>query len=204
MSQPTAAANRTLRPAGFTVTVPGTWVDVPLESDEALRRSVSAIVKRRVGTDDRLARMRADAREQLGDAARRARAAGAVAFAMSLELAPGVPFPASLVVERREWADPAVDGESVAARLAREFPHAEIVEGVGPRPFARHRRYEQRTFGEESTTRAELEYEIPHPDSGLLRCVFSVEMIDRSEVFIDLFDVIIGTVRFPDPAAHES
>lgn len=205
MTAAVPAQNRTLRPGtDFSITVPGTWVDFPLDDDAALRRTVSAVVKRRVGTDDRLALMRAEARNQLMDAAARAKAAGAIAFAMSLELVPGVPFPASMMVERRAWLTPEQAGDTAALRLARDFPQAQLIDGVGPRVFARHRRYERRTFGEETTLRSELEYQVPHPERGLLRCVFSVEMIDESDVFVELFDVIVGTVRFPEASGSAS
>ena len=87
----------------LTIVFPGTWVMVPLHDEEAARRRIQRLVTDRVGRADRLARVRRTAKTELERLVALADDSTAFALALSLEILPGVPFPASLVLSREEW-----------------------------------------------------------------------------------------------------
>ncbi|MFC5928122.1 hypothetical protein D6T64_10465 [Cryobacterium melibiosiphilum] len=193
---------RQIAVADYSIVLPGTWAQIPLASREAASARISALVKRQVGMNDRLARHRRDVRDQLLDAALQAQAAHAVSFAISLELAPGVPFPASMLGSRASWppqaADAATAGDRAAtdARLRGAFPGAAFLAGGGGL-VARQAGRGSRAWGEATTQSLSLDYWLPVPDgSGLLQFTISAPMVEGYELFTELFDTIVATVRW--------
>jgi len=95
-----------VRPGGevdLDIILPGTWYWIPVDDGEEIRKQCRLVIRRQLGVSDRLASRRREVAEQLVAAAKDAKAAGAVSFAMALELAPGVPFPASLMMNFSDW-----------------------------------------------------------------------------------------------------
>ena len=78
--------------------LPGTWGRVDLSTKESLARTVRSLIDRQVGKADALAQLRAELRGRLTLVAEKARDGGAVEFHFSQEIAPGVPFSASIAV----------------------------------------------------------------------------------------------------------
>lgn len=197
--------------ADYSIVLPGTWAQIPLQSREAASARISALVKKQVGMNDRLARHRRDVRDQLLDAALQAQAAHALSFAISLELAPGVPFPASMLGSLATWP-PTADADPLAAgplatevpsdwgtRLRRAFPAATFVAG-STGLIARRVGEGSRRWGEATTQSLSLDYWLPVPDgSGLLQFTISAPMVEGYELFTELFDTIVSTVSW-DPS----
>ena len=117
--------------ADLSIVLPGTWVSVPLAGDEDARNRISAFVKKQVGMNDRLARVRRDAREQLIGMAAAAKEAGAFRVGLSLEILPGVPFPAAMIMDFSSWPPTAAadDGDLAA-------PVERLAHGGDERPAA--------------------------------------------------------------------
>ena len=150
----------------LTIVFPGTWVMVPLHDEEAARRRIQRLVIDRVGRADRLARVRRTAKTELERLVALADDSTAFALALSLEILPGVPFPASIVMAR-EALPAGVDGDDAAARLERAFPDAEpLTFSFGP--VRRRSAVRQTTYDEESAPELVADYRFAAPDGERL------------------------------------
>ena len=205
-------------PGFLRLVLPGSWVNVPLEDPEVTKAFAQRIVRDQVGRDDRLARARRDAVQQVCELADKARSTGAHTLALELEIAPGIPFAASMVGRDVDWPDvagapedggPATaphdgtsqdvahdDAPDPAARLAAAFPGSELRElpaGVGARQLETGVLRGQ----EEETTSLSVLYRIPRPDADrLLALRFTAPDLGRPEIIGQLFDAIAGSVEF--------
>lgn len=83
---------------GLKLLLPGSWWTIPLENPEDTKASIHRLVAKVSGRADELATLRADLRRRFTSAAQTAREGSASEFYISLEIAPGVPLPASLSV----------------------------------------------------------------------------------------------------------
>lgn len=206
------------------IVLPGTWVSIPLgESPEQIVAHVKRVVRRQVGAADRLARARREAVQELVGSARDAIEIGAHTYLMSLELLPGVPFPAAIVAVDEEW--PAAgramlgdvpgtgpddsgtrpddsgarpDDEAVAAALRAAYPDGEVApQRTGPVcRVAEMVRAEVGEDGDELLT-MRLQYHVPYPDrSRLLLASVNVPNIPSAEPFATLFDEILDSLVF--------
>jgi len=194
--------------ADLTMVLPGTWVSVPLEGDERARAAIGSFVKKQVGMNDRLARMRRDAREQLIGMAAAAKQAGAFRVGLSLEILPGVPFPAAMIMDFVDWpASAAAPDDDLAARLARAFPEAAQLD-LDCGPTARASQVSDLRVGAESTQDVKLEYWLPVPDATrLLHLTVDVPSPGDPTLYTELFDAIVDSVRWfpvagPEPMAQ--
>lgn len=193
-------------PGYVRLVLPGAWVNVPLSSPEASKAFAQRVLRQQVGRDDRLARVRRDGAQQICDLADKARAMGAHTLAMATEIAPGVPFAASLVGRDIDWPDldpesevpPAAAGpeSDVTERLRVAYPAGEIrtiAAGVAVRQQLRDVLRGQ----EEQTTSVSVSYRIPRPDSDrLLMLQFTAPDFGRPDTIAELFDAIAGSVEF--------
>ncbi|WP_166845557.1 hypothetical protein [Isoptericola sp. BMS4] len=189
------------------VIVPGTWVSIPLESAERATAFIKRLVKRQVGTADQLARMRRQAVEELLATAREAVGAGVHTYLMSLEIAPGVPFPAALLMTDDEWpaaaAPLAADGDYEAA-LRAAYPDGEVAVQRNGRPAARVVEMSQGRAGDGDDAvdvlTMRLEYHMPHPKdpARMLFVRVNVSDIPSAEPFAVLFDEIVDSIEFLD------
>lgn len=190
MIRQVTAADRDL-----SIILPGTWAWVPLGDDEAMRKRVTALVKAQVGQADRLAGRRRQSIDELIQTAQSAREAGALSFALSLELIPGVPFPGSMLMTKVDWPAAATAAEP-GARLAQAFPDAQILQ-QRTGAVARHAEFFQQRVGESTTSTLRCEYWMPVPDASRLLCItISAPTTPEPELFTQLFDSVVDSVTW--------
>jgi hypothetical protein len=187
--------------------LPGTWANVPLDDAETTTRFVKQLVRRQVGRADRLARARREATTELTRNASDARALGAHTYLMALELLPGVPFPAALLVFDEQWpaaARTALEADDVVAALRAAYPAGEVApQRHGPVARVAEMTRAATESGEELVT-MRLEYHVPYPDrSRLLMARVNVPNIPSAEPFATLFDEIVDSVTFVDEPGVE-
>ncbi len=182
--------------------LPGTWANVPLGDAEVTARFVKQLVLRQVGRADRLARARREAATELTRNAADAAALGAHTYLMSLELLPGVPFPAAILVFDEDWpaaARAGLERGDVAEALREAYPAGEVApQRHGPVARVAEMTRATTDSGEELVT-MRLEYHVPYPDrSRLLMARVNVPNIPSAEPFATLFDEIVDSVTFVD------
>ena len=186
--------------AGMAIVLPGAWSTLPLDDPEGLERQIASVVKRRVGRDDRLARVRRDAKEQLRSMATAAAAAGAFRVALALEILPGVPFPAAMVFDYATWpplaAGAVADDESGDDRLRRAFPQHEILP-LASGLTARQAITTKLKAGTETAGDVKIQYWIIAPDTErLLHVTVDAPTAGDAELYTELFDAIIDSIRW--------
>lgn len=199
----------------FSLVLPGTWAAIPLDDEDVLRERVRSLVLERVGRNDRLARVRKDARDELIRTALRARTAGASAFWMSLEVLPGIPLPAALMVTERAWAADATalagatpdvgaaapTESDITARLRTFRPDAELIE-LRTGPAARISEYGPEAVGDEQEPSLFLEYTVPAPDGArYLSITVSAPMAQDAKLYTMFFDAIVDSLTWAEVAA---
>lgn len=157
----TATARTAEHPAAnprFELALPGVWHFVPLIDEAQMRAALDRLVRRSIGTDDKLAAQRRAVRARFEDAARSARTAGGHQLHICDEVMPGVPLPATLVVlwpgltvNDDDETDDVEEGDEQAAEDAVRQRLAELLGPpaddedesaliVGPRPAIRRSR----------------------------------------------------------------
>ncbi len=144
MSEAAAAKPLLVTGGDARIIVPGTWVSVPLTTPDATKAFVRRLVVRQVGRHDRLAKARREASQELFASVDEALRIGVHTYLMSLELLPGVPFGAAVLMRDEAWAEgtaaPGTDDELDAA-LRADLPDLEIVQHrTGPMARASKRR----------------------------------------------------------------
>lgn len=191
---------------GIRIVVPGTWANVPVDDPARTATFVKRLVKDQVGTADRLARTRREATQELLVTAREAASIGVHTFLISLEMVPGVPFPAAVMMVDEEWPAAGAAGadattqDEVRAALTAAYPTGEVaVQRNGPvarvAEMADGRTSEDEGALPVRTMR--LEYHMPYPDrSRLLFVRVNVPNIPSAEPFATLFDEIVDSVTF--------
>ncbi|MCA5895074.1 hypothetical protein LEP48_17225 [Isoptericola sp. NEAU-Y5] len=191
---------------GLRIVVPGTWANVPVDDPARTVAFLKRLVKDQVGTADRLARVRREATQELLVTAREAVGLGVHTFLFSLEMVPGVPFPAAVMMIDEEWPAAGAAGpratteDEVRAALTAAYPSGEVaVQRNGP--VARVvEMAEGRTSDSEDALPVRtmrLEYHMPYPDrSKLLLIRVNVPNIPSAEPFATLFDEIVDSVSF--------
>jgi len=191
--------------ADMTMVLPGTWASFSLADDpENEAKLVGDLVKRQVGTNDRLARVRRDAREQLKGVLSGARRAGAFRVGLSLEILPGVPFPAAMILRMIDWPIAAQPEQTLGERLKAAYPrvaHLDLACG----PVARRGEFRDVAVGSEATTDLKLEYWVARPDGEkLVHIDVDLPTAADRELYTELVDAIVDSIRwFPAPSAAE-
>ncbi|MCU1423419.1 MAG: hypothetical protein JWN36_3070 [Microbacteriaceae bacterium] len=180
----------------FSIILPGTWASIPMDDDEAMERRIKALVVEQVGRNDRFAKTRREVREQLTDVARKAKQNGAISFVMSLEIMPGVPFPASIMIAEAAWPDE-MDGtgvEGAEARLRFLRPDAEILElHVGP--VARIAEVTEMAIGDTTTPQVQAQYWVTAADAERVFRIFAdVPMAEQPDLYLELLDSIVDSM----------
>lgn len=181
----------------LTIVFPGTWAMIPLHDEVAASKRINRLVAERVGRADRLARVRRTAKSELEKLVALADESDAFALALSMEILPGVPFPASIVMARE--ALPAAGGsgdDDLAARLERAFPDAEpLTFSFGP--VRRRSAVRQTTYDEESAPELVADYRFAAPDGErLLHLRVNAPMATDPELYLELFDAIVDSITF--------
>ena len=188
--------------------LPGTWVNLPISDPEAAVAYAKRFVKRQVGPADRLARTRREAVLELVGTMRSAAEHGVHTYLMSLEMLPGVPFPAAVLMTDQEWPEAAADARAegdLAAALRAAVPSGEVaMQRTGPQ--ARTVEMADGKIGDsgEELLTMRLEYYVPYPDGAkLLVARVNVPNIPSAEPFATLFDEILGSVVFMEQEGQE-
>lgn len=182
----------------LTIVFPGTWAMIPLHDEAAAARRIARLVTERVGRADRLARVRRTAKSELEKLVALADDSEAFALAMSMEILPGVPFPASIVMAREALPG----GDDTAARLERAFPDAEPLEfSFGP--VRRRSSVRQTTYDEESAPELLADYRFAAPDGErLIHVRVNAPMVTDADLYLELFDAIVDSISFRQPLAE--
>lgn len=188
------------------IILPGTWVRVPLDSQDVATAFAKRLIKQQMGSADRLARSRREAVQELVSSAREAVGIGVHTYLMSLEILPGVPFPSALLLRDEPWPDEsrehAAAGDFKQA-LAVGFPGSEVANRATG-PVARRWEMARHSVGEgddaEVFLTLRLEYFLAVPGgAGVLMARANVSNIPGAEPFATLFDEIIDSITFPEP-----
>jgi len=185
----------------LTIVFPGTWVMIPLHDDEAAARRIQRLVAQRVGRADRLARVRRTAKTELERLVALANDSSAFALALSLEILPGVPFPASLVLSREEWPTRPEALDEPGVHLARCFPGDEALDlSIGP--ARRRSAVRQTTYEEESAPELVADYRFAAPGGDrLIHARINAPMATAPDLYLELFDAMIDSISFRSPVA---
>ncbi|MFD6175616.1 MULTISPECIES: hypothetical protein [unclassified Isoptericola] len=184
------------------IILPGTWTRIPLDEPQRTLDFVKRFVKRQTGNADRLARVRRETVRELVGSARDASRIGVHSYFMSLEILPGVPFPAALLFLDQDWPEAATplvaEGDLEGALDAAYGPLETARASSGPVG----RRFETLTqrIGEQEMLTLRLEYFVPYPDgSRVLQARVNVPNIPTAEPFAVLFNEIIDSISFAAP-----
>jgi hypothetical protein len=191
----------------YALILPGSWVSLPMDDADALKERVREVVRDRTPRDDRFATARRNLRDELLSSATNARVAGARLYALSMELLPGLPFPASLIAYDVDWPPSAPVVEDPAVRLAAAFPEFADV-ATAPVPTRRRSSVRTRTLGEgegaAETTVLDLTYWFAGPGEGLVCVMVSVPDCPGVEPITELFDMIASSIHWAIPAEEAS
>jgi hypothetical protein len=182
--------------ADISMVLPGTWANIPIRDERLAERIISGLVMRQVGRADRLAGVRREAKVQLRDVVARARAADVFQVALSLEILPGVPFPAAMFLDFQPWTgEPPREAERTA-RLVEMLPTADILDlesGLAARTW----RQVRIRPGAEELPDTKLEYLMPTPEGEqLLRIHVDAPVECDPEMIVALFDAIVDSIRW--------
>lgn len=189
----------TMRGVDVSIILPGTWATIAVDDVAASERTIAALVKRQVGRDDRLAGVRRQTRDQLRDVVARARGLGVFQVALSLEILPGVPFPAALFLDFSPWDGARPERAEHTTRLRAMLPSGEILD-LEPGLTMRTWRQVEITPGSELTSDTKLEYLLPTPDGEqLLHIVADAPVECEPEMIVALFDSMVDSIRWLDP-----
>lgn len=193
-----------MSPDGMTIVLPGAWTRIPLDDPEQTVAFVKRFVKRQTGRADRLAKVRRETVQDLVASARDAVQIGVHTYLMSLEILPRVPFPAALLFLDQDWTPEsraAWESGDVEEALTATFGPMETNESPRLGTFGRRWEVQTQTVGEEELLTLRLEYFVPYPDgSRVLLARANVPNIPRAEPFGLLFNEIIDSISFPEPA----
>jgi hypothetical protein len=179
------------------IVFPGTWVMIPLHDEQAAARRISRLVSDRLGRADRLARVRRTAKSELEKLVALADDSNAFALALSMEILPGVPFPASLVLAREPLPGSADD--ALDERLARAYPDAEPL-ALSFGPARRRAAVRQTTYDEQSAPELLIDYRFPVPGGDqLVHARVNAPMATDTELYLELFDAMVDSISFREP-----
>jgi hypothetical protein len=184
----------------LSIILPGVWSRIPMDSEEEANAEIARVIKRQFPRRDELATMRRDARESMRAIARDAHAEDAVLVGMSLELLPGLPFAAALIVTYVDAPHPELD-LPLEVRIATTVPDGEVVElegGLAGREWVRA--VAGPDDPPDAVTTIAFRYVLPTPFEGRWAKVSaSVPTEADPELIVELFDAIVGTIRWYPP-----
>ena len=190
-----------------TFVLPGRWWTLKTAGSETqMVAAIKAEVERTVGRSDDRASLRREVRTQLLDAAHEARRLGADRLYIAEEITAGVPFSASLTVVKPDL-EPLMQGtlenrRSELASLAPNSSRPELCDFV-EFPLARTVSISHQESTESAPT-LQVDYLLASPYTGdVLIFAFATAFVSLHEEVVELFDAILSTVSFPEPATTE-
>ncbi len=195
--------------------LPGKWARIPLTSEAAMLSSLRRMAEDLTNRMDQFATLRHELRTRLTAAAETARSGGATDLFLGLELMPGIPLPAWIVVYPADYESTDFDSIGfgdfskaldIAAGGAPAGGASEIGEIDSPTPIhaVRHayRRSTEVIEGDvqETFEFVEVDYWIAASEPNRLALVtFSTALAEYEDEMLELFDAVISTVRWPVP-----
>ncbi len=191
--------------ADLSLILPGSWAVVPLTDRESAQARITALIKKQVGRNDRLAHVRRELKSSLVQSAEEAMAIGAVGFAISLEILPGIPFPASLIILPVDWPATGLDEDAgLEQRLLAAYPGSTVVEEGTDRPIVRRHEMVTTTYDSESSSDLRVNYWLPAGDgTRLARVAVKAPMAHTPALWLELFDTIVGSLGWLNDATRE-
>lgn len=182
--------------ADLSIILPGSWAVIPLSGIDQATSRISALIKKQMGRNDRLASLRRELRQSLTESVKEALDIGAVGLAVSLEILPGVPFPASIVILPLDWPRTQTEPTaSVAQRLLAAHPGSELIDESEDRPIVRRHELVTTTYETETSTDLKINYWLPVADgSSLARVYVKAPMAHTPALWLELFDTIVGSL----------
>ena len=192
--------------------LPGRWSFIPLARPQATKRVIAQLAEDAVGRSDERAQLRAELRARFTLITDKARDGGGQQLWLGDELAPGVPFPASITafwpaLSIRKQDDPE-DEAAVAAAIRTLLGPAEDGTDeaeltVGGRAAVRRAVVTKGPVTADPDARevetVEVDYWIVRPDGRrmlVLSCTCGMPLLrDR---LVELFDVIVSTLRWSE------
>ena len=177
------------RPSDYRLTVPEGWVRVDLQPG-VREPALARLVDRQFHGVDNAPQLKRQAREQFLRGAQYAYGNGGLELYVSLQTAGGLPLPASLVVTLTPPPDKEtlrITPDRLAQTLTDNGGQVTLTEiPAGPAVRVRRRR--------EATT---LDIHVVVPESGAyLILSFSTPLDQLADAMVDLFDSIVGTLRW--------
>ncbi|GGE82008.1 hypothetical protein [Mycetocola zhadangensis] len=191
--------------ADLSLILPGSWAVVPLTDRDAAQARITALIKKQMGKNDRLASVRRELKTSLVQAAEEAITFGAVGLAISLEILPGVPFPASLIIIPVNWPSAFENDDSTQTeRLLATYPGATLIDEESDRPIVRRHEVVTTTYETETSTDLRINYWLPAGDgSRLARVHIKAPMAHTPALWLELFDAIVGSLGWLNRASLE-
>lgn len=189
---------RLARGTGVSLLLPTSWWTIDLPDPGARARGVRALVEHSLGRADEAARLRADLRTRLGQAADQAAAAGGVLMAVSLMRVGELPVPATLTGYRVPGLrlDPA-GVEALIGTLREPAPEAlDVALGEDGAPVVRRVRLRDgdAELGGEDVTQLVVDYWRALGEGGpVVQLTFGTPMVQVTSAMLDLFDTVVAS-----------
>lgn len=205
-----------IRSRALVLPLPGEWQALPLGDDAAIASGIAAFVRAHYGRRDDQATLRAEQRSRLGEAARRARDAGATQFHLSLT-APGGAALAATAAEYRPGLplgsspEPAVVADALVRVLAgggdaSDGAPWEAFDAAGGAVFDRGDglvlRAGRRIEPAEPTgvATAVVDYWLTEPGrAAAVLVTFTTALAELAPLMTELFDAIVGAAVWASP-----
>ncbi len=194
--------------------LPGSWARIPLESEAEALRSVRKLTEQVTGRKEELATLRAELRSRFTTVVEAAREGGAEELYIGLELVPGIPLPAWAAVfpADPDTLDLAAVGFSDLAR-GLDFAVGTPPEGgttessddpSGRVHAVRHAWRRSTQVASDGVERTfdliEADYWIAASEPNRVALItFSTALAEYKEEMLELFDAVVGTLRWPAP-----
>ncbi|MBO9554708.1 hypothetical protein [Cellulomonas sp.] len=207
--------------------VPSSWWTVPLADEEARRRSISMLVDRQVGRDDRKAGLRRELRTELAGAAETAATAGGILMAVSTMTVDGLPVPATMTVYPAPGQMDTATADALVAMLTQDAPElpgqalsapepegdaqawspgeewarsaVEVIE-LDHGPAVRRVAYRRGPRGLDAQEQPVLlvEYWLDPGDGSVVNVTFSSPLVQLGAALVELFDLVVDTIDVED------
>lgn len=207
--------------SGIRFALPGSWARIPLDSEAQALRAVRKLTEQVTGRKEELATLRAELRARFTTVVEAAREGGAEDLYIGLELVPGIPLPAWAAVFPADaeqldlaavgFADlgrgldfaagAAPEGGSTARGDGETGGDGDDATRVHAVRHAWRRTTQVAADGEERTfDLVEADYWIAAAEPNRMALVtFSTALAEYEEEMLELFDAVIGTLRWPAP-----
>ncbi|PJI94967.1 hypothetical protein [Luteimicrobium subarcticum] len=181
------------------IVVPFEWWRVPLDDDASRTAAVAALVKRRLGRDDRAARMRRDVRDDLLRASEQAAAAGGRTMALIDMPVGDVQVTGTMVVYELPGvtADRAVeDAVHRAEGVRAEVLRADLVGGSAVRVVTATEIERTDAAGDPLLPELRADYWVRLDGySELVYMVFTSPFVPLRDGLLELFDAVVGSLH---------